>query len=97
MALPGSQLYKDAIEKNIKLPESYEGYSFHAYNTIPLPTDELPAHKILEFRDKAYIDYHTAKPFQKRIKTRFGIEALNSINDMLKIKLKRKIIEENNI
>ena len=68
MDLPGSQLYKDAIEKNIKLPESYEGYSFHAYNTIPLPTDELPAHKILEFRDKAYIDYHTAPSFQKRIK-----------------------------
>ena len=66
MALPGSQLYKDAIEKNIKLPESYEGYSFHAYNTIPLPTDELPAYKILEFRDKAYIDYHTAPSFQKK-------------------------------
>ena len=66
--LSGSQLYKDAIEKNIRLPESYEGYSFHAYNTIPLPTDELPAHKILEFRDKAYIDYHTAPSFQKELK-----------------------------
>ena len=68
MALPGSQLYKDAIDRNIKLPESYEGYSFHAYNTIPLPTDELPAYKILEFRDKAYIDYHTAKLFKKELK-----------------------------
>ena len=95
MALPGSQLYKDAISKNTKLPENYEGYSFHSYNTVPLPTEELPAHKILEFRDKAFIEYHSSKSFQKRIKKRFGIEAVNSINEMLKIKLKRKIIEEN--
>ena len=54
MALPGSQLYKDAVDRKIKLPDTYEGYSFHAYNTVPLPTDELPAYKILEFRDKLY-------------------------------------------
>ncbi len=97
MALPGSQLYKDAIDKKIRLPENYEGYSFHSYNTIPLPTEELPAYKILDFRDRAYIDYHSSIPFQERIKKRFGMKAVNSINDMLKIKLKRKIIEENSI
>ena len=97
MALPGSQLYKDAVDRKIKLPDTYEGYSFHAYNTVPLPTDELPAYKILEFRDKAYIEYHSAKPFQERIKKRFGQKAVESINDMLKIKLKRKIIEENQL
>ncbi len=97
MALPGSQLYKDAIDKKIRLPESYEGYSFHSYDTVPLPTEELPAYKILEFRDKAYIDYHSSATFQEKIKKRFGMKAVNSINDMLKIKLKRKIIEENSI
>ncbi len=97
MALPGSQLYKDAIDKKIRLPENYEGYSFHSYDTIPLPTEELPAYKILDFRDKAYIDYHSSIPFQERIRKRFGMKAVNSINDMLKIKLKRKIIEENSI
>ena len=97
MALPGSQLYKDAIDKKIRLPENYEGYSFHSYDTIPLPTEELPAYKILDFRDKAYIDYHSSATFQERIKKRFGMKAVNSINDMLKIKLKRKIIEENSI
>ena len=97
MALPGSQLYKDAINKEIKLPDSYEGYSFHSYNTVPLPTEELPAYKILEFRDKAFVDYHSAKPFQDRIKKRFGMKAVNSINEMLKIKLKRRIIEENQV
>ena len=35
MALPGSQLYKKALEKKYKLPDSYEGYSFHSYETQP--------------------------------------------------------------
>ncbi len=96
MALPGSQLYKDAIEKKYKLPENFEGYSFHAYNTVPLPTEKLPAYKILEFRDKAFIEYHSNENFLKRIKDKFGIQAVNSIKEMLKIKLKRKIIEEAN-
>ena len=47
MALPGSQLYKDAKEKNIPLPSSYEGYSFHSFETLPLPTEKLSAAKIL--------------------------------------------------
>ena len=89
MALPGSQLYKDAIEKKYKLPENFEGYSFHAYNTVPLPTEKLPAYKILEFRDKAFIEYHSNENFLKRIKDKFGIQAVNSIKEMLKIKLKR--------
>ena len=36
-------LYKDALEKGIKLPENYEGYSFHSYETLPLPTEKLSA------------------------------------------------------
>ena len=33
MALPGSLLYKNALSKKDKLPDSYEGYSFHSYET----------------------------------------------------------------
>ena len=72
MALPGSQLYKNAVENNIKLPESYEGYSFHSYETQPLPTDTLKAEEILKFRDISYKNYHTYKPFLSRIEKKFG-------------------------
>ena len=41
MPLPGSQLYKNAVDEGWDLPEDYAGYSFHAYNTKPIPTDEL--------------------------------------------------------
>lgn len=95
MALPGSQLYKEALEKNIKLPENYEGYSFHSYNTQNLPTEKLKASTILELRDKAFYDYHNYEPFLKKITNKFGEKAARNIQKMSKIKLKRKIIEEN--
>lgn len=95
MALPGSQLYKEALEKNIKLPENYEGYSFHSYNTQNLPTEKLKASTILELRDKAFYDYHNYEPFLKKITNKFGEKAARNIRKMSKIKLKRKIIEEN--
>jgi anaerobic magnesium-protoporphyrin IX monomethyl ester cyclase len=95
MALPGSLLYKQAVEKGIELPKGYSGYSFHAYDTVCLPTDKLKAWEILKLRDEAFINYHSNNNFLQRIKTRFGENAIENINEMLKIKLKRKIIEEN--
>lgn len=91
MALPGSQLYKEAIDKNIKLPENYEGYSFHSFDTQPLPTDNLTAGEILKLRDEKFTEYHQSKAFKEKILKRFGSKALNNIEDMLQVKLKRKI------
>lgn len=93
MALPGSQLYADAIKNNITLPNSYDGYSFHSYNTLPLPTKTLKASDVLEFRDNAFIEYHSDPRFLNKIKTQFGVNACKSIESMLKIKLRRKILE----
>ena len=94
MALPGSQLYKKALEKKYKLPNSYEGYSFHSYETQPLPTDTLKPSEILEYRDKSFKKYHTHKPFLDKIKRKFGKKALDNIKDMTKVDLKRKILED---
>ena len=95
MALPGSQLYKEALEKGYKLPENYEGYSFHSYNTQPLPTEYLTPKEILKFRDDSFINYHKNKKFLDKVKKKFGKIAVKNIEDMTKIKLNRKIIEEN--
>ena len=43
MALPGSQLYKTALDNKVKLPETYEGFSFHSFETLPLATESLKA------------------------------------------------------
>ena len=92
MALPGSKLYKTALEKNYKLPENYEGYSFHSYESQPLRNDNLSAAEILELRDRAFIDYHNYGPFLEKIENKFGQKAVNNIKKIAKIKLKRKIL-----
>ena len=92
MALPGSKLYKTALEKNYKLPENYEGYSFHSYESQPLRNDNLSAAEILKLRDQAFIDYHNYGPFLEKIENKFGQKAVNNIKKIAKIKLKRKIL-----
>jgi len=92
MALPGSQLYKTAILNGYKMPDSYTGFSFHAYDTQPMPTDTLSPAEILKFRDEAYTIYHTNPKFLDRIERLFGKEAADNIKEMAKIKLKRKIL-----
>ena len=94
MALPGSKLYSDALRKNIELPNTYEGYSFHSYETLPLPTKQLSAKEIIILRDEAFNKYHSHKPFLKLIENKFGKNAVQNIIEMSKVKLKRKIIEK---
>jgi len=91
MALPGSQLYKNAVDQKIKLPENYEGYSFHSYNSQPLPTDTLSAGEILKIRDQKFTEYHTDKNFLIKIKEKFGDNAVNNIAEMTSVKIKRKL------
>ena len=94
MPLPGSQLYKEAVDAGVEMPEDYAGYSFHAYTTKPLPTDELTPEEILKFRDEAYLEYHTYKPFLDKVRKKYGDVAANNILENTKVKLKRKILGE---
>ena len=79
------------MKKKIPLPDTYEGYSFHAYETLPLPTETLSAKDVLTLRDEAFTKYHTDKKFLKLIEKKFGALAAKNILEMTKTKLKRKI------
>jgi len=92
MALPGSQLYKDAITKGLAVPDTYEGFSFHSYDCLPLSTETLTASQILKARDEAFTEYHSDSKFLEKVKDRFGQVAVDNITDMVKVKLKRKHI-----
>ena len=95
MALPGSALYKQALADRILLPKKYSEFSFHSYDTIPLSTEKLTGYQILKLRDDAFIKYHTNENYLNKIKDKYGEKAYENIKNMCKIKLKRKIIEEN--
>ena len=94
MALPGSLLYKQAIDKGYELPSDYVGYSFHSYETTPMPTEFLTAAEILKFRDDAFHAYHSNQNFLSRIRNKFGEKAVTNIAEMSKIRLSRRIIEQ---
>jgi len=93
MAYPGSPLHLDAKSKKIKLPSTYSGYSQHSYDTQNLPSKNLSAAKILEFRDNAWQKYHTNEKYLSLIKSKFGDRAKENIEATTKIKLKRKLLE----
>ena len=82
MALPGSKLYKDALDNDYKLPKDYAGFSFHSYDTKPLPTESLKAREILKLRDDHFHLYFSNKNFQSKIKKKFGQNAVDNINGM---------------
>jgi anaerobic magnesium-protoporphyrin IX monomethyl ester cyclase len=92
MALPGTPLYYQAIKNGWKLPDSYEGYAFFSYECQPLPTKYLSAEDVLKFRDEAWYKYHTRREYLELIERKFGAGQRKNIEEMTKVKIKRKIL-----
>ena len=91
MALPGSELYKSALDNHMDLPQNYSEFSFHSADTFPLRTEKLSGGEILKFRDQCFNNYHSSPNFMKLIQEKFGLEAINSIHKSLKYKMKRDL------
>lgn len=97
MAYPGSPLYGQAKKEGWKLPSTYAGYSQHSYYTQPLPTKYLTAEQVLAFRDEAWMKYHTNPNFLNLLKEKFDQTAVDETLKSTKIKLRRKILEEQTV
>jgi len=91
-AYPGSRLYLEALEKNLELPEKWEDYAQHSYGFFPLATKYLSSAEVLKFRDKGFDDYFSNEKYLEMIENRFGIEARRHLEEMTKLKLKRKVL-----
>ena len=94
MAYPGSSLYKMAIERQAELPETWKDYSQHGYNTIPLSNKHCSAAEILEFRDNAFNQYFSHRPYLDMVKNKFGQEVIDHISRMVSVPLSRKLLEK---
>lgn len=91
-ALPGSSLYRTALENKWELPDSYSGYAFLSYDSKPLPTKYLTAAEVLKFRDEAWQKYFTHEPYLSLVERKFGIQERMNVESLSKIKLKRKLL-----
>ncbi len=94
MAYPGSKLYTMALEKKWALPDSWIGYSQHAYETLPLPTDKISATEVLRFRDRAFHDFFTHPRYLEHVAKRFGTDTLEHVRQMTAHHLKRRHVPE---
>lgn len=92
MAPPGSELYDQALEKGIPLPDTWLGWAQQGYDFLPLPTETLSAADVLRFRDYAFDAYFKNPRYLQMINQKFGMEAREHIEEMTRIRLKRKIL-----
>ena len=92
MAIPGSDLYGEALEKGYPLPDTWLGYASQGYEFQPLPTEHLSAAQIVEFRDYAFDTYFKNPAYLNMIEAKFGPGARDHLKEMTAIKLKRKIL-----
>ena len=90
IALPGSRIYKEAHDKNSRLPKKYEEYSFLGKKTLPVIHENLSRDQILQFRDNAFHEYHSSQQFKDKIQSIYGSRAVESIEKMLSVKLERE-------
>ena len=72
------------------LPDSWRGYSQHAFDTLPLPTKYLNASEVLRFRDRAFQDYFTNPRYLDMVEETFGPPVVRHIKEMASLKLERK-------
>ena len=92
-SLPGSPLYLKAKKENWELPSNYSEFGFLSYDHIPSRTYGLESSQVLEFRDYAFRALFENPRFISKVQNKFGDKAVDNINKMNSIKLKRKSLK----
>lgn len=92
VAYPGTALYDQAVANGWKLPESWSGYSHHAYDYQPLPTKHLSAEQVLEYRDWAFGGFYNDAGYLAYLGRRFGPMAVDMVREMVNVPLRRKLL-----
>ncbi len=90
MAYPGSPLYEQALREGWPLPKTWNGYSQHAVDSLPLPTKYLSAGEVLAFRDQAFHTYFESPRYLEMVRAKFGAETETHIRRMTSVRLVRE-------
>jgi len=94
MAYPGSPLYDEAIKNGWNLPNSWNGYAQHGYETRPLDTRHVDGATVLKFRDDAFQIYFSSPKYLDMVGKKFGAAAPGHIREMVKRELPRRLLQE---
>lgn len=91
-AYPGSPLYAQALKEGWTLPQTWKGYSQHNESCRPLDTKHISAKDVLAFRDEFFTRYFSRPEYLAMIENKFGPEATAHVQEMLKYRLKRRLL-----
>ena len=94
IALPGSQLYTEAVLNNQRIPENYSEFGFSSYDCVPLSNGIMSEEEMLNIRDKNWNMYYTNEKVLNMINNKFGSAAVDNIKRMTSIKLQRKLLQD---
>ncbi len=93
MAYPGTELHDYARKEGIELPKTWAGYGQYSEDALPMSTRYLKPAEVLRFRDEAFVEYNTNPRYLEMMRAKFGQQAVDYIREILKIKLRRKLLE----
>jgi radical SAM superfamily enzyme YgiQ (UPF0313 family) len=93
MAYPGTELHEQAKKEGILLPKTWKGYGQYSEEALPMSTKYLTSAEVLRFRDNAFVEYTSDPAYLALVRQKFGDPAVDFINGLLKIKLRRKLLE----
>ena len=94
MAYPGSKLYEMAVQNGWQLPERWSGFSQHAVDTLPLPTEHVSAAEVLRFRDHAFQVYFSDRGYLAYVADKFGPATAEHVRQMASVPLERRYTSE---
>ncbi len=105
MAYPGSALHRQITGARAAgrpapaLPEdhggpSWIGYSQHAPESLPLSTDALTAHEVLDMRDDAFLAYFTRPAYLEMLGAKIGPHAAEQVRAMTALGRPRRLHRE---
>ncbi len=93
MAYPGTELHEQAKKEGIRLPTSWKGYGQYSEEALPMSTKYLTPAEVLRFRDNAFVEWTSNPAYLALVRKKFGEPAVDFIQGLLKIKLRRKLLE----
>jgi len=93
MGWPGSKLYEESVRAGVRLPQNWSGYAQLSEDTLPLPTKYLSAEEVLRFRDNAFVEYFSNPRYLEMMEQKFGPKVKAHIIEILKHKVKRKLLK----
>ncbi len=95
MAYPGSKTYAEYMKNGEILPDNWMAYAQYSYECTPKGSEHLSPAQVLEYRDWAFhAFFENNERYFGNIEQKFGRQAVVSIQESTKGRLRRKLLED---